>query len=141
MILLLDIVLYICAGIGCLIAGVVDVLNCFRVTLEMVPAVAEESDDQKWHADPECEDQKQYEYDDRHPHKPLALALNDEVLLAALLDDIAYPREELIHTLTECFLLARLLVGSLCLCQLVRCLLRSRRISANLRCLDLSKLL
>ena len=49
MILLLDIVLYICAGIGCLIAGVVDVLNCFRVTLEMVPAVAEESDDQKWY--------------------------------------------------------------------------------------------
>lgn len=141
MILLLDIVLYICAGIGCLVAGVVDVLNCFRVTLEMVPAVAEESDDQKWYTDPECEDQKQYEYDDRHPHKTLTLTLNDEVLLAALLDDIAYPREELIHTLTECFLLARLLVGSLCLCQLVRCLLRSRRISANLRCLDLSKLL
>mgnify|MGYP000724330163 CR=1 FL=1 len=70
--------------------------------------------------------------------KTLTLTLNDEVLLAALLDDIAYPREELIHTLTECFLLARLLVGSLCLCQLVRCLLRSRRISANLRCLDLS---
>ena len=100
------VVLYICAGIGCLVAGVVDVLNCFRVTLEMVPAVAEESDDQKWYTDPECEDQKQYEYDDRHPHKTLTLTLNDEVLLAALLDDIAYPREELIHTLTECFLLA-----------------------------------
>lgn len=65
--------------------------NCFRVTLEMVPAVAEESDDQKWYADPECEDQKQYEYDNRHPHKPLALALNDEVLLASLLDDVTDP--------------------------------------------------
>lgn len=141
MILLLDIVLYICAGIGCLIAGVVDVLNCFRVTLEMVPAVAEESDDQKWYTDPECEDQKQYEYDDRHPHKTLTLALNNEVLLATLLDDVANPREELIHTLTECFLLAGLLISSLCLRQLVRCLLRGSGVGANLRRLDLSKLL
>ena len=51
--LFLDVFFYSRAGIGCLIAGVVDVLNCFRVTLEMVPAVAEESDDQKWYTDPE----------------------------------------------------------------------------------------
>lgn len=43
--LFLDVFLYICAGIGCLVAGVVDVLYCFRVTFKMVTAVAEKSYD------------------------------------------------------------------------------------------------
>lgn len=55
--LFLDVFFHSRTGIGCLVAGVVDVLYCFRVTFKMVPAVTEKSNDQQWYANPEREDQ------------------------------------------------------------------------------------
>ena len=102
----------------------VNILHRLGISLKMIFAIAEHSDNHKRKCYPECEYKQEDKHDNRHPHKALTLALDDKVLLTTLFDQIPKEMEEVIHMLSKGFLLAGLLVCSLCLYHLCRMLLR-----------------